>query len=551
MPLAGTRGWSTLSLSQVQQSEDLHDQTTILIGSAIRLLCGEAGVFVVSNEAFDPQSSPEYTLYQLDADALPLLLASVQDGIQPTSACPLVVSPVSPMLVAQGGGKLTPLRLFHDDNGGPSEARLPPIERCSLRLQDHAGILGVIHYLRPAGAYSCFERHTDGSLRLFIAHLAAGLRAILKSKALVKEQGRLAAIFHYSAEGILIVDDALRIIDFNPAMEKLTGWRESEVLGRLYHEVLRFSDRQGNPLAWQDLPIPQSFAGSISSLPVVKREMVISTRDGQRFTVCVTASCVRSAKGEPVNGILNVRDITREREQEEQRSTFISVISHELQTPIAIIKGYASTLARTDAMLDPEALRSRLLAVEEEADRLNKLVGNLLYASRIQAGGLQMEIAPLDLARLVQGVVRRLRAKSPDCSVTLDIPPQLPTVMADRDRIEEVLQNLLDNAIKYSPEHPSLKVSCRATGDEVIVSVSDAGIGISLRDQEQIFHRFQRVGNHLTPTLPGAGLGLYICRAIVEAHGGHIWVESTLHEGSTFSFSLPRVEKAQLPMVVF
>ena len=543
-----------MSLSQTQQSEDLHDQTTILIGSAIRLLCGEAGVFVVSSKAFDPQSSPKYTLYQLDADALPVLLSNIQEGIQPTSACPLVVSPVSPTLVTQGGGtdggKLTslpPLRLFLDDNGGPSEGKLLPIELCSLRLQDNAGILGVIHYLRPAGAYSCFERHTDGSLRLFIAHLAAGLRAILKSQALMKEQGRLAAIFHYSAEGILIVDDALRIIDFNPAMEKLTGWRESEVLGRPYYEVLRPKDRQGNTLTWQDSPILQAFAGQ----NVVNREMVISTKDGQCFAVSVTASCVRSAKGEPMNGILNVRDITREREQEEQRSTFISVISHELQTPIAIIKGYASTLARTDAMLDPEALRSRLLAVEEEADRLNKLVGNLLYASRIQAGGLQMEITPLDLARLVEGVVRRLRAKSPDCSVTFDIPPQLPTVMADRDRIEEVLQNLLDNAIKYSPQHPTVTVTCRGTGDEVIVSVSDAGIGISLRDQEQIFHRFQRVGNQLTSASQGAGLGLYICRAIVEAHGGQIWVESTLHEGSTFSFSLPRAEKAQLPMVVF
>jgi signal transduction histidine kinase len=162
-----------------------------------------------------------------------------------------------------------------------------------------------------------------------------------------------------------------------------------------------------------------------------------------------------------------------------------------------------------------------------------------------------MEIAPLDLARLVQGVVRRLRASNPDVSVTLDIPPNLPIVMADRERIEEVLQNLLDNAIKYSPQRRDMTVACRATGDEVIVSVSDSGIGISLRDREQIFHRFQRVGHHLTRTVAGAGLGLYICHAIVEAHGGHIWVESTLHEGSTFSFSLPRVERAQLPMVVF
>ncbi len=574
-------GKATVSVPHMQQPENLHDQTTILVGSAIRLLCGEAGVFVVAKEAFDPQSSKEVTLYQLNPSSLPILLSYVQQTTQPTSACPLVVSSLSPSTFADGdrteasSHPYAPLRLFHDDMGGYAEASPGTdgrkietrststfLQLCSLRLQDPAGILGVIHYLRPVGAQSCFERHSDGSLQLFIAHLAAGLRAILKSQTLMKEQARLAAIFHHSAEGILIVDNQFRIIDFNPAMQKLTGWQESEALGRLYHQVLLPRDRQGNLLPMQELPITQAFAGHT----VVQREMLISTRDGQPFAVSVTASCVRSADGQPANGILNVRDITREREQEEQRSTFISVISHELQTPIAIIKGYASTLARTDVMerslhnapessaptaVEIEGFHSRLLAIEEEADRLNKLVGNLLYASRIQAGGLQMEIAPLDLDHLIQSVVRRLQAKSHDVSFTLNIPSNLPTVMADRDRIEEVLQNLLDNAIKYSPNHPEVSVACRATGDEVIVSVTDVGIGISVRDQEHIFHRFQRGSLQLTSALPGAGLGLYICQAIVEAHGGHIWVQSTLHQGSTFSFSLPRAEKAQLPMVVF
>ncbi len=159
-------GGVTLSLSQIQQFEDLHDQMTILVGSAIRLLCGEAGVFVVSNEAFDPQSSAEYILYQLDALVLPALLASVQVGIQPNSARPHVVSPLPAALVSQIG--------IEDKETGEEEAR--DFERCSLFLQDHIGILGVMHYLRPAGAYSCFERHSEagGSLRLFIAHLAAG-----------------------------------------------------------------------------------------------------------------------------------------------------------------------------------------------------------------------------------------------------------------------------------------------------------------------------------------------------------------------------------------
>ncbi len=532
-----------MSLSQTQQAADVHDQLTILVGSAIRLLGGECGVFVVSNDAFDPQSSSEYTGYRLNEMAWPLLLSHVQKSMQPNLRNPLIVEKIAPELA---------LALGVDEEVVAQQ----DIELCSLLLFDLVGLLGKLHYLRPAHAHPLFERSTlvtdaeqssGNMLLLFIAQLAAGLRFALKTQSLLSEQGRLAAIFHYSAEGILTVDNALRIIDFNPAMERLTGWQESEVLGRFYFEVLRPKDRQGNDLGLQDSPLLQTFAGQV----VVNREMVITARDGQRFNVSVTASCVRSAKGEPTNGILNVRDITRERQQEEQRSTFISVISHELQTPIAIIKGYASTLARTDAKFDPDVMRSRLVAVEEEADRLNKLVGNLLYASRIQAGGLQMDIAALDLHSLIEGVVRRLEARRLNVNVILDIPPNLPPVMADRDRIEEVLQNLLDNAVKYSPRHREFTISCRATSEEVIVSVKDTGMGISLRDQEQIFDRFQRVGDPLSQATPGAGLGLYICRAIVEAHGGRIWVESTLHQGSTFSFSLPREEKAQVPMVVF
>lgn len=530
-----------MSLTQSRQSEAIFHQMTILVGSAIRLLGGEYGVFVVSNEAFDPQSSPEYVPYRIDSVLLPTFLEQIQRGRQPSFQQPLALEPVSATL-------LTALGLENGESAEDvsEEPTTRPFERCSLSLYDQQGALGMLHLLRPAQTRSCFE-DTPATLFLWIAQVAAGIRCALKAQALVKEQGRLAAIFHSSTEGILTVDNALRIIDFNPAMERLTGWREDEVLGRFYFEVLRPKDRQGRDLGLEDSPILQAFAGK----SVVNREMVISARDGQRFDVAVTASCVRSAWGEPMNGILNVRDITREREQEEQRSTFISVISHELQTPIAIIKGYASTLARADVHLDSEALRTRLAAIDEEADRLNKLVGNLLYASRIQAGGLHMEIAPLELPNLIQSVVRRLQTRSPDVSISTMIPPNLPTVMADRERIEEVLQNLLDNAIKYSPRRREITISCRVTGDEVIVSIKDRGMGIALREQEQIFNRFHRVGDPMAQSTPGAGLGLYICRAIIEAHGGHIWVDSTLHQGSTFSFSLPREKKAQLPMVVF
>lgn len=525
-----------MSWSQAQQSEDGRDRLTILIGSAIRLLCGEAGVFVISSEAFDPLSSDQYIPYRLGADGCAHLLAYVRGREKPQMAHPLVVGPL-PAVIAPELGLVDP----QEDEG------LCPLEYCSLLVYDQAGIAGTLYYLRLAGKRSCFEQDT---LPLFIANLAAGVRSAMQAQQLLKEQNRFSAVVQQSAEGILTVDTALRIVDFNLAMERLTGWLESEVLGRYYYEVLQPQDRQGKILGAQDSLILQAFADCGN----VQRELTIAARDGQRFDVFVTASGVRSSKGEAIGGILTVRDITREREEEERRSTFISVISHELQTPIAIIKGYASTLARVaqaDGQLDPQMLRSRLQAVEEEADRLNKLVGNLLYASRIQAGGLQMDIAPLDLSSLIQKVVLRLRVKSPDVTIRLDLAPNLPAVVADRDRIEEVLQNLLDNAVKYSPRQRIITVAARATSDEVIVSVSDRGMGIALRDQEQIFDRFQRVNSGQMRSTQGAGLGLYICRAIVEAHGGHIWVESLLHQGSTFSFSLPREEKAHVPMVVF
>lgn len=538
----GALGWDAMAWKgehSVNQrgSEESYDQIVILVGSAVRLLGGLAGVFVLANAAFDPQSSSEYTLYGLQEGEAALFLNGMRSRPQPGPARLQVVDVLAATLLAQ----LESVRALLDEDG-----EWPDLERCSLFVSDPAGPLGVLHCLRRAGGETPAVATEDGR-RLVVTQLAAGLRVALRAQSLVQEQQRLAAIFQQSAEGILSVDAALRILDFNPAMERLTGWREHEVVGRFYFEVLRPKDRQGHDLGLQASPILQAFSGQ----RVADRELIIVARDGQQFTVAVTASCITSAHSEPTIGILTVRDITREREQEEQRSTFISVISHELQTPIAIIKGYASTLARSDAVLNPEALRTRLRAIEEEADRLNKLVGNLLYASRIQAGGLQMDITPLDLAPLVERAAERLRVKHPEATITLDLPAHLPPVMADRERIEEVLQNLLDNAIKYSPGKAQITVACRAIADEVIVSISDLGMGIPLREQAEIFERFARAGNSKKSAIQGAGLGLYICRAIVEAHGGRIWVESTLHSGSTFFFTLLREEKAQLPMVVF
>jgi PAS domain S-box-containing protein len=423
-----------------------------------------------------------------------------------------------------------------------------PIAVVTIVLRDAQGGVGMLHILGEQWIAAMPLLRSERTSAAYATQTASAVRSAIEARRARQEKEQLEAILYYSADGILTVDRQLCITSFNPAMERLSGWRMPEVVGRFYYDVLRPKDSQGKDLGLHNCPLLEAFA---SSGPVVDREMIITTRDGQQIYIGVTASAVRSPHGEPISGILNLRDITRIHENEELRSTFMSVISHELQTPIAIIKGYSSTLRREDAKWDEHTIRGRLEAIEEESDRLSHLVANLLQASRIQAGGLKMDPGPLDLAEMAQKVVRKFAAHSPHHTFRTHFPEQMPTVWADRERIEEVLLNLLDNAVKYSPQHKLIRVHGQITDEAVIVSVGDKGLGIPLREQGRIFDRFQRVDNAASRATQGAGLGLFICKAILEAHGGHIWVESELGKGSTFSFSLPRMEQAQSTLVMF
>ncbi|MFI5274643.1 MAG: sensor histidine kinase, partial [Ktedonobacterales bacterium] len=410
------------------------------------------------------------------------------------------------------------------------------------------GTVGELHLLGRMGFAETALFAQARRRRALLGEVVVAARQHQEMSRLRDENRQLGSILHFSGDGIVTVDANLRITGFNPAMEGMTVWHAHEVLGRFYYDVLRPRDRQGQELGLDRDPLVQAIG---TGQTVANREIVLLTRDGQPVDVSVTAAAVRSPQGQPISGVLNVRDITRSREAEELRSTFVSVVSHELQTPIAIIKGYASTLRREDATWDTATLRGRLAAIEDEADRLNHLVSNILYASRIQAGGLTMERAELNLADVVRAAVRRFKARDPRLDVRVRLPAHCPSVLADRERIEEVVLNLLDNAVKYAPRGRRVRVSGQVTASEVVVRVADLGQGIPLREQERIFQRFQRVDNVAARRTQGAGLGLYICRAIVEAHGGHIWVHSELGQGSTFSFALPREEPAQLPTVIF
>ncbi|MEW5831154.1 MAG: ATP-binding protein, partial [Chloroflexota bacterium] len=238
--------------------------------------------------------------------------------------------------------------------------------------------------------------------------------------------------------------------------------------------------------------------------------------------------------------------ITHFRTAEEIKSTFISVVSHELRTPVALIKGYVSTLRREDARWERAVVEDSLAVIEEEADRLSKMIDDLLDASRLQAGGLSLNRADVSLPLLAERLAERFRTQSKRHTLLVDFPEKCPVILADENRISQVLSNLISNAIKYSPEG-EIRISGQVRPDQIIVCVSDQGAGIDPHDMPHIFDRFYRADRAVKHT-KGAGLGLYLARAIVEAHGGRIWVDASTTSahrpqpdtGARICFSLPR-----------
>jgi PAS domain S-box-containing protein len=339
----------------------------------------------------------------------------------------------------------------------------------------------------------------------------------------VEQRADAARVLAHVADGVLLLDRSGLVRLWNPAAEGITAIRAPDIVGRAASDAIP---------GWQE---------AVDTIPIAATpdpghpEVVIplETEKGERW---IAVAGVQFFGGT----VYAFRDLTDVRRLEELKATFIATASHELRTPLAAVYGAAQTLLRHDFALD-EVGRDRFVSlIADESERLGRIVNEILLASQLDAGRLDLEAEPFDAVELVDRVVDSTRAYAPpSVAVERVVAGDLPLVDADRDKVRQVLVNLVENAIKYSPDGGRVEVGVEPQEENVLFHVRDEGLGIPADEQGRVFEKFYRVDPQMTRGVGGTGLGLYICNELVGRMGGHIWLESNAGEGSTFLFELP------------
>jgi signal transduction histidine kinase/CheY-like chemotaxis protein len=403
---------------------------------------------------------------------------------------------------------------------------------------------------------------------------------------LVRQRERAEAILSSTGDGLVVFDPDNVLTYMNPAAAEMLGIEASEWIGRpaTTSALLRMDSPDAAEAApcWEmrqcaeescpawhadDLRCwlysgtlcdgePEVFRDKMTGCygcDVYQRDGHILEESGMTHTREITltepshriikmrTNPVLDSSGRYIGCVQSLHDITSEREVAQLKNEFVSTVSHELRTPLTSIKGYVDLILDGETGEINDIQREFLGIVKQNSDRLVALINDMLDISRIESGRIHLKIQPVDIPDLITGALDTFKAVTQQTQHTLraELPDEMPPAAGDRDRIGQVLINLISNAIKYSPSGGEIVVGARQRKHQLVVSVADQGMGISHEDQERLFDQFYRVDSSLTREIGGTGLGLSICRTIIELLGGQIWVASRLGEGSTFSFSLP------------
>ena len=358
------------------------------------------------------------------------------------------------------------------------------------------------------------------------AHQSDSLHAL--GAQLAARERQLATLIEHNPTGILLLDREGHVVLQNRVVATLTGAREGR--GRSVGEVLHLQDEQGHPVP---LALPQA------SEPVTVRGYW-SGHNGERprylqVSIAPVHHAADGASPQTEAYIVNLVDLTALREAESAKHVFLAGLSHELKTPLALIRGYAENLRFPQVRAGDAMVEEALDVILDETTHLTEMVDHLLLAARLQAGALALERHDVAVGRMLERLVEEYAEVHPQHRWTLSIASDLPVIQGDPNRLRAVFHNLLSNAQKYSNPGSTIEVHATPHARGLRVTVRDEGIGIDATDQSRLFERFFRASDRAD----GTGLGLYMSKAIVEAHGGRIHVDSVSGEGSTFIVDLP------------
>jgi PAS domain S-box-containing protein len=379
------------------------------------------------------------------------------------------------------------------------------------------------------------RRRTVQVLRTFAYQLATSVENARLYEEMHEERTKLSRVVDNTSDGILSVDMRGRITSWNPAMTAISGLSAADVLGcplTLGHAGV---DADGTPVSpdwlWHRLGENAQAEASVS----------IGATEASRRWLHLSLAAVRSAAGAIETVVVVVRDVTALREAAAAKEEFLATVSHELRTPLTSLRGWVSTLLRPEYQPDEEERREVHERLMHQTGRLQRLIEDVLSVSSMDRGQFVVQTVPVGIDEVIEKAVAEFRRQVPDRPVTHVRAGLSGTAMADAVRVEQVVNNLVSNADKYSPAGAPIEVRVTRDTDTgmVVVSVADEGFGIPEDQREAVFERFHRLGHHMTREAQGTGLGLHIARRLVDAMGGRIWVESRLGGGSTFTFTLP------------